>query len=333
MNFNLLYLYKPGGPSYGVSSMLQIKIIRSIIAFCCALTPLFFINTSCQSRKSESVQNDAYRRSIQDWQKERIKRLTQEDGWLSLSGLFWLNEGVHSFGSSQENDIVFPAEDLPSKMGYFILKDKTVKIKINAGVAVYHQGQLVEELTLQSDKEGNPTILTSRTYSWYIIERGQQVGIRLKDSANSRLKNFKGIETYPIDPEWCLKASLKPYDPPKRIQVPNVTGTVNEEECPAALQFAVHGQTFQLDPIVEKDSKKYFIIFADETNAEETYGAGRFLYVDMPDTNTNMYIDFNKAYNPPCAFSDFATCPLPPRQNRLPIKISAGEKKYNTAGH
>ena len=152
----------------------------------------------------------------------------------------------------------------------------------------------------------------------------------MKDSAHPNFDEFKDIKSFPINKKWRLKATLKPYDPPKIVQVPNVMGSVNDEECQGALQFEIDGQSYELDPIGGKEAKQYFIIFADETNGEQTYGAGRFIYVNKPNTDGTTIIDFNKAYNPPCAFTEFATYPLPALQNRLPLKITAGEK-YDTA--
>lgn len=284
---------------------------------------------ACQTTDKEKVN---YIEQIQSWHQARIERLRAKDSWLTLIGLFWLKEGENTFGSDSANTIIFPAK-APKLLGAFSLREGKVNVRINPQVEVINEGQPVTELLLISDAEGKPTVLTSGSLSWLIIKRGEQYGVRLKDSESPALIQFKDIDMFPIDPAWRIKAKFEPYNPPKKIPVPNVLGQVNEEECPGALAFELNGQTYRLDPLAEADAKQFFIIFADETNGEETYGAGRFLYVDKPDQNGEVIIDFNKSYNPPCVFSEFATCPLPPRQNRLLVKITAGEKNYSGVAH
>ena len=272
--------------------------------------------------------DSAYIKEIEDWHKQRVASLTKKDSWLSLAGLFWLSEGDNTFGSAEDNKIVFPRGKAPDRIGRFIVNGDDIKVKINPQVRVLHDGKPVSELALRHDLSGHPTILTLGSLSWYVIKRGDRYLIRLKDSENPRLKQFKGIERYPVDMRWRIKARFEPYDPPKRIPIPNVLGQVSEEDSPGALAFEIDGTTYRLDPLGEAGDKELFIIFSDETSGRETYGAGRFLAVDAPNEKGFTYIDFNKAYNPPCAFSEFATCPLPPAQNRLPVKITAGEKDY-----
>lgn len=298
------------------------------------LSPFFILfGAGCQNERSQPMDQQAYVNHIAEWQQKRVANLTRDDGWLTLTGLFWLEEGENRFGSAAENDLVFPGDDLPPAMGKFIFDDRSVRIQITPGVDVFHEQKPVTEMTLLSDAQGKPTVLTYATHSWHIIKRGERFGVRLRNSEAAALKAFKGIDTYPVDPQWRIPATLKPYHPPKKIQVPNVLGTVSEENCPGALEFEIGGKNYRLDVIAEKDAEQYFIIFADETNGEETYSAGRFLYAERVDGRGITFLDFNKAYNPPCAFSDFATCPLPPLQNRLPVKVTAGEKNYAGSKH
>ena len=161
---------------------------------------------------------------------------------------------------------------------------------------------------------------------WYIIKRDDKYGVRLRDIDANLRKEFKGIDTYPVNEDWKITAKFEAYNPPKTISIPSIIGTVEEDMAPGALVFEKDGKEYRLDPVVEGD--EFFIIFADETSGEETYGAGRFLYTAMPDSTGNVILDFNKAYNPPCAFTPYATCPLPPKQNYLKLRITAGEKKY-----
>ncbi|MBN2412875.1 DUF1684 domain-containing protein [candidate division KSB1 bacterium] len=288
--------------------------------------------TTCQKTPSRTDVDPEYVTAVQEWHSNRIKALTAPDSWLSLAGLFWLKQGENRFGSHRSNDFVFPNDKAPEFMGLFFLEDDRVRVKINKGVNVTAKDTPVTEMPLQSDETGDPPILSWGTLSWYIIKRGDKYGVRLRDSEHPRLKEFKGIKTYPIDPEWRVTARFEPYDPPRQINVPNVLGTISEEPSPGALVFDIKGKTYRLDPVAEPGAKRYFIIFADETSGRETYDAGRFLYIDAPGEDGTTIIDFNKAYNPPCAFSPFATCPLPPSQNRLAVKITAGEKNYES-GH
>jgi len=175
--------------------------------------------------------------------------------------------------------------------------------------------------------------LSYGTLMWYIHKVDDKYAVRLKDSENPARIHFKGIETYPIDAKWRIKAKFEPYDPPKHLPIPNIMGFNTDEISPGRLVFKVKGKTYSLDPILEVGEKDYFIIFGDKTNGIETYGAGRFVYASPPDSDGFTYIDFNKAYNPPCVFTKYATCPLPPPQNRLPFKVTAGEKKSAGAHH
>ena len=186
----------------------------------------------------------------------------------------------------------------------------------------------MSSVQMKADVSGEPTILELNSLSWFIIKRGEEYGVRLRDSENENITRFKGIEMFPIDTTWRVSAKLEPYDPPKIIEVPTILGTISKETSPGALVFRLRGNIYRLDPIAEPGDESLFVIFADQTNGSETYDAGRFLYVNKPNENDSTIIDFNKAYNPPCAFTSFATCPLPPTQNVLPIRITAGEKKY-----
>jgi len=305
------------------------KLFKKITLF--FLIPLIAL-TFCQKQGSRIDVDPQYVTAVQEWHKNRIEALTAPDSWLSLAGLFWLKQGENRFGSHKSNDFVFPEDRAPEFMGSFFLQGSEVRVKINKGIDVLAYETPVTEMPLQSDETGEPTFLSYGTLSWYVIKRGDKYGVRLRDSENPRLIEFKGIDIYPVDPVWRLTARFEPYDPPRKINVPNVLGTISEETSPGALVFDIKGKTYRLDPVAEPGAKRFFIIFADETNGRETYGAGRFLYIDAPGQDGTTIIDFNKAYNPPCAFSPFATCPLPPAQNRLAVKITAGEKNYE-GGH
>ncbi len=277
------------------------------------------------------AQENAYVQEINQWHAERIASLKRPDGWLSLVGLQWLSPGENTFGSDSANDIVFPPK-APARVGRFFLKDTVITVEINPDVAVYCDGKRVHQQRLHHDLTGHPTILTYGSLLWYIIKRGDRFGVRIKDTLAATRLHFNGIERYPVDRRWRIRARFIPFPQLRYIDIPTVLGTITKEPSPGRLEFKINGTTYHLDVIQEKPGEPYFIVFGDQTNGEETYGAGRFLYVAPPDSNGYTYIDFNKAYNPPCAFTPYATCPLPPPQNVLPIPIRAGEKAY-AGGH
>jgi len=289
---------------------------------------LFLFTTNCEKKRELSAEESEYVAEVEKWHKRRINRLTSKSGWLSLSGLYWLKEGKNSFGAASGNDLRFPKDKTPDFVGSIYLENSDVRTEINEGINVLYEGAIINSILMKPDITGNPTILSLDSLSWYIIKRGEQVGVRLRDSENESIKNFTGIDLFPIDTTWRVQAKLEAYNPPKLIDVPNIMGTINEETSLGALVFNMDGKEYRLDPIGKPGGKSLFIIFADQTNGFDTYGAGRFLYAKMPGEDGLTTIDFNMAYNPPCAFTRFATCPLPPRQNVLPIRVTAGEKNY-----
>ena len=292
------------------------------------LLPLFFIYFLLGCNKKNET-DPAYSSEIANWHNKRVQNLKKETGWLNLAGLYWLKQGENSFGSDRSNDIIFPPNS-PLKIGSIILTDSVARLKVNENIDVTINGNKVKEALLQNDLSGNPTVMSARSYKWFIIKRGNKYGIRLRDLNSPAVKSFPGIETYPVDKSWRIEASYVKFLEPHKMMVPTILGTVEENVANGNLSFTKDGKKYSLVPIVEDDS--YFLIFADETNGEETYGAGRFLYTSLPDSNGKVILDFNKAYNPPCAFTEYATCPLPPKDNYLHLKVTAGEKKFG-AGH
>ena len=285
---------------------------------------LAFISTSCKENLMQNA-DPAYLNEIEQWHAKRIENLKKENSWLNLVGLFWLKPGVNKFGSAEGNDIVFP-EKAPDYIGTFTLKDSVVTIKVLPDVKVFFNNLEVREMVMQNDLTGNQTTLSHDSFKWFIIKRGDRYGVRLRDLDAPLLKEFKGIERFPVNKDWQIEAAFVSYNPPKKIMVPNILGDSDEEVVTGKLVFKIENKEFRLDPIDSGD--RLFLIFGDETNGESTYGAGRFLYTDKQDSTGKVIIDFNKAYNPPCVFTKYATCPLPPEQNRLEIKITAGEKLF-----
>ena len=268
---------------------------------------------------------------LKKWDAERIAALKQPDGWLNLEGLFWLKKGVNSFGSSKENELVYDNAAFPKHLGDFIYEDgkvywkdaatEKITIKDNAGLVVAN----AETLNLLTATEGN-YISQWKDFLWVVIKREDKVGVRFRNLKAKTLLEFKGIERFPVDPKWRVKAKVIPQNQ-NPLMIMNVLGQNTAQKHGGQLVFEIEGKTYRLDAI-DEGGVRLFVTFADATTGKTTYGSGRFIELDKPDAAGYTYIDFNKAYNPPCAFTEFATCPLPPPQNRLSIAIPAGEKKY-----
>ncbi|ATB31591.1 DUF1684 domain-containing protein [Melittangium boletus] len=259
------------------------------------------------------------------WHQKRVANLTAEDGWLSLVGLHWLEEGDNRLGSAADNDFIFPA-GTPAHIGTLTRKGSQVTFTLQPGVTVTRGGQPFSGGTVGT-REGPEDILGLGPLRFYLIPRGDKLGLRVKNPEAPARKQFHGIPTWPVSAAWRIEGRFEPAASPRKLAVPTVLGTVEDMNSPGTLVFQVNGQEYRLDPVLESESGPFFVIFGDQTNRTESYGAGRFLYVDPP-KDGRVVLDFNRAYNPPCAFSPYATCPLPPAQNRLKLSVEAGEKRY-----
>jgi uncharacterized protein len=268
------------------------------------------------------------------WRQQRFASLTGDSGWLTLAGLFWLNPGSNSFGSGSGNDLVLNNSALADTAGSFDLEGGAVTFTAQTDGGVTLDGQQVDSVTLRSDASGNPTVLASGPLRFFVIERAGKLAVRVRDLNNPRRLEFRGLEYFPISSDWAVSARFVPYPAGKRIRIVNILGMEEDEVSPGAVVFSRNGRTFRLDTVLEGPQEtQLFIMFADATSGQETYGGGRFLYIPRP-TGSTVTVDFNKAFNPPCALNDFATCPLPPPQNRLQLRVSAGELTYAGApGH
>jgi len=276
------------------------------------------------NRSSPLIQDEpAYIESIEQWQHDSLEGLKAKDGWLNLAGIYWLKEEEQSFGSHPSNDIVFP-EKAASFIGTLSLIDESVHIKVNDDVELYFGNERVQELELNYDSSGEPSYITHGDFAWYIMKRHTSLAIRLRDFKNPAIEALDHIPSYPIDPDYAVEATLQAFDEPRTITVNTPFQDYTQEYlCPGELQFNLKGEKLKLLPFTSGEG--YFIIISDETSAMETYGAGRFMYA-YPDSTGRIILDFNKAYNPPCAVTPFAACPMPPPENRMPVKIEAGEK-------
>ena len=297
------------------------------------LFPAFIALVMFSGCGKKQIDIEAHKKEIQEWQQKRITRLTRNDGWLTLCGLFWLKEGENTFGGDSSNVVIFPPAKAPKIAGSLLLDHGIVQLHAKPGADVRWNDSLITTIEMKSDADtAGPTIIHIGTVSFYVIKRGDQVGVRMKDKENYARTHFKGLEYFPIDPKWRIEAKFEPYIPPKMIPIATMINTVDTNQCPGALVFDVDGKQCRLDVVVEQGSEdQFFIMFADETSGKETYGNGRQLYTSLPDSNKTVVLDFNKAYNWPCVFTVFATCPIPPRQNHLPFRVEAGEKMYT--GH
>ncbi|MDZ7660149.1 DUF1684 domain-containing protein [Fodinibius sp.] len=290
---------------------------------------IFILSMAIISCSSKQKQTEAdYAKEINDWHQLRINNLLGPEDWLKLAGLYELEEGQHSFGSDSTNDLIFPPMAAPT-IGTINKEDTTVTVQVDDDVVVTHKQDTVSKVTMIPGNARSGTVLKHGSLVWYLLERRGDYYIRLVDEQHPNLAAFDGIERFPIDQKWKIKAKFKPFKSPKPITVPDILNEGMQDTLHGMLEFSFKGEKYSLAPLnhPEKDDK-FFIIFGDKTNGESTYGGGRYIYIPTPNENNTTYIDFNKAYNPPCVFTDFATCPLPPSQNKLPIGIPAGEKMY-----
>jgi uncharacterized protein (DUF1684 family) len=272
----------------------------------------------------------AYVKRVDATRAERVKRLVRPDGWLTLVGLHFLRVGPNTIGSAQDNTILFPKG--PAHLGTVTLtEDGRASITLNPAAEARIDGRELLSATLSDGSFGPVTVVTSGSLSFFVIERSGKKALRVKDSEAPRRTGFVGLDYYPVDPTWRIEAQWIPFDRPREVPIRNVLGQESPALVPGKAVFTKDGHTCELLPIIEGADEPLFFVIADLTSGTETYAAARFLYADPPQ-NGKIILDFNLAENPPCAFTPYATCPLPPKENRLPIAVTAGEKNYR-GGH
>jgi uncharacterized protein (DUF1684 family) len=274
-------------------------------------------------------------RQVEQWKQGRLQRLTAPDGWLSLVGLEWLHAGANRIGSAADNDIVLKVG--PAHLGVVTLAgDGAASIVLDPHSGASIDGKPLQQATLvddiQAGESGHPTTIAFGSANFYVIERDGRKGLRVKDAEAATRKDFLGLDYYPIDPSWRIVADWVPFDPPHKLEIGSVLGTIDKVDVPGKAVFKRDGHTFELLPYQEEPGGELFFVLADRTSGKETYGAARFLYAALP-KDGKVVLNFNQAYNPPCAFTEYATCPLAPPENRLDIAVTAGEKKYRGSGH
>ncbi len=274
----------------------------------------------------KNTSDPTYKKTIAQWHQQRIQNLKSEQGWLNLAGLFWLKEGKNTLGADVSNDIIFPAGKSPSFLGSISLQNGEVSMEVLPGKEIFSEDKSISQAIIFSPSLSSPLTLKYGSLRWFVIKRGDKYAIRLRDLESPVLQSFSGIKTYPIYEKWKAKARLIPPSENKKIAITDVLGMTSMQEFAGTLVFELEGKEYRLDAV--DNGKDLFILFADQTNKRATYGAGRFLYAEKPDNEGNMFLDFNKSINPPCAFTEFATCPLPPKQNFIDLAVKAGEKNY-----
>ncbi|MBL7857125.1 MAG: DUF1684 domain-containing protein [Cyclobacteriaceae bacterium] len=287
---------------------------------------LFFM-IACGGKEQPLLDTVAYENEINTWHEKRVAELKGVNGWLNVVGLFWLKEGINTFGSDGTNAIVFPKGKIAGQAGFFLVQNGVVTVQTLPEANIRCKGERVERQIIFHPDSAKAEVLETGPLQWFIIKRDNLLGVRLRDLESEALKKFTSIERYPVDASWRLKATLEMPSEKKVLSVANVLGQRVEQVSPGTLVFTWKGKTYRLDAL-EGNEDEFFMIMGDQTNGIETYGSGRYMYVKKPGPDGKIILDFNKAYNPPCAFTAHATCLLPPEQNRLPFEIIAGEKNY-----
>ena len=274
------------------------------------------------SNVAPAATDPAYRAAMEKWRQDYEANLRSDTGWLTVSGLFWLHEGQNSFGSGPLNDIVLPAA-APAEVGSFEFHNGRTVVHVKPGVPATLRGKSVTSAEMRPDSDDQ---LVLGDLSLYVHASGERYTIRLRDK-NSRLrKSFTGTRWFPVDESYRVIGRYVPYDQLKQIQIQNVMGDTLQETIAGYVAFSLHGKDLRLD--AEVDGSDVSFVFRDLTSGHETYGASRFLDTQI-EKDGHVVVDFNQAYNPPCAYNPYTTCPLPPPQNRLAVRIEAGEKNYH----
>lgn len=266
----------------------------------------------------------AHEAEVLEWREGRLERLLAPNGFLTQVGLFWIEDGSYSVGSAVDSDIRLPDTAAPD-VGTLEVSGSSVRMVVEEGVDVRHSDDPVMQIDLPPDTSGEFVLLQHGSIAWSVIERGGKLAVRVRDYEHPWVASFGPLPYYAIDPALRIDGTLQRYAEPREVAVDTVIeGFQQFPVAPGIVTFEIDGQTYDLEPTLSGD--ELFFVFGDDTNRDETYGAGRFLYADMPGDDGKLVLDFNRSYSPPCAFNDFSTCPIASPRNRLPIRIEAGEK-------
>ena len=284
------------------------------------------VSLGLPAQNSPSLNPEEYLASINDWRTKRHERLSDADGWMTLVGLEWLQEGANRVGSGSDNDIVLAGG--PEYWGTVFVEARSLRFVSGESETVTVDGASVSEIKMLSDEEGTPTRVRSGSLSFYPIWR-ETYALRVKDTQSPVRLGFDAMDNYDIQPEWRIEGRLIPAEEGATIEIANVQGQIGLQTVVGTFEFEKAGKTHRLLVQLTDDPPVPWVIFNDRTNSNGTYGAGRYLYLDEITENHRVIADFNKAYNPPCAFTEYATCPIPPQENRLDLAVTAGEKDFH----
>jgi uncharacterized protein (DUF1684 family) len=274
---------------------------------------------------ADRAPDPAYAKTVQDWRTRAEESLRRDNGWLTLAGRYVLKPGENTFGTGEKNDLVFPKGLGPAGMGSVFVEPGKVTVKMVEGLKMKADALEYTEREMGTKTDNRDWVSVGPRAAFHVIERDGRYILRLADNQSDVRKNFGGRVWYDVDDRYRVRAKFVPYDPPRKIAIVNVLDEVSDEPAPGYVEFEIDGRRYQLDAVGDDDG--LFFVFRDATAGETTYPPGRFLYVDKkPKPGEVFQLDLNRAYNPPCAFSEFTTCPLPPRQNILKVRIEAGEK-------
>jgi uncharacterized protein (DUF1684 family) len=275
---------------------------------------------------SLTAEDGAYLDEIRKWRTDYEASLKRDNGWLTLAGLYWLKEGDNCFGTAPGNDLILPAGSAPQSAGTFVFHGGKTRLRLTEGVQAFLNGaSVLTDALLKPDSAGTPDRIALGDLSMVVIQRGSRDGIRLWDNQSAVRRDFKGTRWFPAKESYRIIAKFISYPKLKMIPILNILGDTEQNPSPGYAAFEVDGKACRLEPVLEGDH--LFFIFKDATSGKQTYPAGRFLYAGLPKDGT-VILDFNRAENPPCAFTPYATCPLPPRQNHLRVAIEAGELNH-----
>jgi len=265
----------------------------------------------------------AYRAGVEKWRAAYEASLKSDDGWLTIAGLFWLHEGENKFGSDPLNDIVLNEAGVPAEVGSFDMHGGKIVVRINPGVQIKLKGKAVESAAVLPDSDDR---LALGDLSLLVHRSGERYAVRLKDKNSKLRRGFAGLRWFPIDEAYRVTAKFVAYDTPRAAEIQNDAGDMLKIPAPGYAVFTLAGREYRLEALDEGDAKLSFI-FRDLTSGKETYAASRFLDAPLP-KDGQVVLDFNEAYNPPCAYNPYTTCPLPTPENRLRVRIAAGEMMY-----
>jgi len=291
------------------------------------LALMLLVPAAALAEAEEAVVAQTHEDQIKDWRQGRDERLASDSGWMTLVGLEWLQEGENQVGSGAKRTITIPGG--PAHWGTIHVDGDELRFVPAPDGGVTVNGAEATEVMLIADNAGEPTLIASGNLSFYVIFR-ESYALRIKDTQAPALLEFTGVKTYDFQPDWRYNARFIPAEEGETIEIANVLGHFSASPVYGFAEFERDGVNYRLLALGDEDSETLWFLFADRTSGRETYGAGRFLYSDGMPENGRLLVDFNKAYNPPCAFNEYSTCPLPPQQNRLDLAVTAGEKDYHS---